>query len=71
MNFVYFNISLHGKHLFRTDEYLSCDVEERHYTTHTHPSIQAELCKRFPASEGFTISRNEKPNCITMTTLDN
>jgi hypothetical protein len=56
-----FNISLNGRHLFRTDLYDSGDAD----------AIQEQLVKRFPSSEGFRISRSAHPMYTTSTKIAN
>ena len=48
---IYWNVALHGKHLFRTDRYDRTDDAYR---------IQLELIARFPAREGFSVTRYER-----------
>jgi hypothetical protein len=56
-----FNIALNGRHLFRTDWYdFDAGVD-----------IQRELLARFPAADGFKITRSKRDTSMTSTELAN
>lgn len=62
MEFIYFNIALHGRHYLRTGEYLAMDLPR---------DVEAVLASKFPASEGYSITRSARPNTSTSTPVAN
>lgn len=60
MNYIHFNITYNGRHLFRTDEYLSWEVSV----------MQEHLLEKFPREGGYAVHRVERPNVSTHTELN-
>lgn len=61
-DYVSFNIALNGRHLFRTDpSKMGFDVV----------GVREVLAAKFPASEGYTITRERIANEIHSSRIDN
>lgn len=62
MKATWFNVSLDGKHLFRTDEYTDgIQIQQ----------IECHLVKRFRLGDGYRIERNSKTNTIYSNEVEN
>lgn len=62
MNRIYYNISRNGKFVFRTDEILQMDLPNE---------LEETLCKKFPAEEGYRVTKSQAPNVWSSTDLHN
>ena len=62
MNRTFYNISRDGKFLFRTDDILQIDLK---------PEVETLLCQKFPAEEGFRVTKSFAPNVWTSQDLHN
>lgn len=62
MSHVYYNVSLNGRFLFRTDEMQSFDVPE---------ALEGILTSKFTAAEGYRVSKAISPAVWTSTNLPN
>lgn len=60
MYFIYYNVSLDGKHLFRTDEYLSSDVTV----------MRIELLAKFKREDGYVVSEIRRLNSSERTEIN-
>lgn len=62
MDMIIYSIALHGKFLFRTGEFQGLVDCER---------VQEILVRKFPASEGYAITRERHPATFTTARLEN
>lgn len=62
MNRIYYNVAHNGKHLFRTDVILQMDLPTE---------LEETLCRKFPAEEGYRITKSQAPNVWSSNDLHN
>lgn len=62
MDMIIYSVSLHGRFLFRTNEFQGLVDCER---------VQETLIRKFPATEGYAITRERHPASFTTARLEN